>query len=149
MSSEPHDPAPQRPPSTPPDRHSVRRPRHLVFGTRELRLADNAVTCRVQLLRDREPFWGEARDLDTELGRARAAARATLDATSAAAPDVGLGLHGITLLDLFGGRYVILAVEAASDRRFGHLAGIAAVDASVDDAACLATLDAVERWVSA
>lgn len=123
------------------------RRRFLVLGTREVRLAENGIICRVNLRHDEDAFWGEARDVDTELGRARAAGRATLNAAEPVVTGVQLALEGALVLAIFGRRHVIVGVEAVSERRFAHLTGIAPIELSVEDAACLATLDAIDRWL--
>ena len=108
------------------------------------------ITCSVVLARGTERLDGEAVELDTEAGRTRAAARATLVAAERAADNLALGLEGASVLELFGRRYVAAAVEAAVDRRFASLAGLATIDPSrsIEEAACLAALWAIDRWIS-
>jgi hypothetical protein len=126
-------------------------------GVRFLLLHDLAVarqgsrvTCNVQVERGTALFQGEAVELDTESGRTRAAARATLTAAERAADRLALGLEGTQLLDMFGRRYVAASVEAAIERRFALLAGLVPVDParSVEEAACLAALRAIDRWIA-
>jgi len=73
-----------------------------------------------------------------------------LTAAERAADNVALGLEGTILLDMFGRRYVAASVEAAVDRRFALLAGLVPVDPSrsIEEAACLAALRAVDRWIA-
>jgi hypothetical protein len=108
------------------------------------------VTCQVVVARDADTFDGEAIELDTEAGRVRAAARATLAAAERAGEQVALGLEGTALVEMFGRRYVAASVEAAVERRFAVLAGLVPVDParSPEEAACLAALRAVDRWIS-
>jgi hypothetical protein len=124
--------------------------RFLILGGLDIHRSGSQVTCKVQLLRLGETFDAEARELDTETGRARAAARATLAAAEQASSSARLGLEGAALVNLFGHNYVVVSVEATNARRFSHLCGILATDAtrSIEEAACLATLRAVERWVA-
>jgi len=122
--------------------------RYLLLDSIETRRASNFVTCRVRLQRRGRSRTAEAQELDTEQGRARAAARATLDAAQHVTSGIRLALEGVQLLEVFGRRYVVLSVEAAFARRFSHLPGIALFDRSIEDAACLAALDAIERWVA-
>lgn len=124
------------------------RGRFLVLDSLEVCRAQNHATCRIQLLRRGAPVTGEARELDTETGRARAAARATLNAAEQATRGIHLGLEGVQILDLFGKPFVAVSVEAASFRRLSRLPGINAIDRTVEDAACLATLGAIERWLA-
>ena len=88
--------------------------------------------------------------MDSPTGRARAAARATLAAAEQAVPGIQLGLEGVTIVDLFSRRYVAASVEAAFQREFILLAGLVTLDQnrSVEDAAALATLRAIDRWVA-
>lgn len=124
--------------------------RYLVLQDLTVTRAGSQLTCSVQLTRRSESFSGDSRELDTETGRARAAARATLHAAQLAGHNVSLGLEGIALLELFGRRYVAVSVEAAIGRRFAILSGIVPVEAarSLEEAASLAALRAVERWIA-
>lgn len=109
------------------------------------------ITCAVALRRDELIFEGKAVELDTDAGRVRAAARATLAAAERSSPDLALGLEGTALLESFGRRYVAASVEAAIDRRFALLAGLVPIDParSPEEAACLAALSAIDRWIAA
>ncbi|MGH7507508.1 MAG: hypothetical protein ACRELX_17780, partial [Longimicrobiales bacterium] len=118
--------------------------RFLILDDLTIARSGSRVHCSVRVTRASELLLGEATELDTEAGRARAAARATLAAAERAGDNLALGLEGSALLDIFGRRYVAASVEAAVDRRFATLAGIAPIDAarSVEEAACLAALRA-------
>lgn len=122
--------------------------RFLVLGKVDLNRADHHVTCRVELDRRGRNFVGEARELDTETGRIRAAAKATLQAAESASSGTFLALEGAVILELFGRRYVAVSVEAAAVRQFVRLSGLVSVDRSVEEAASLATLAAIERWLA-
>jgi len=123
------------------------RGRGLVFDRLESHRADNWVTCWVHVTRRGNPAVGEAREVDTELGRARAAARAVLDAAAKTTRGITFGLEGVHFLEVVSRRYVLVSVEAAFGRRLSHLPGVATIDRSIEDAACLATLGALERWL--
>lgn len=124
------------------------RGRFLLLRDLHVRLGDNHAVCQVRVARLGEHFDAEATDVDSEIGRARAAARATLLAAESAVPGVSLALEGLQIVPLFGRRYVALAVEGAAERRLTHLAGLVAIDASIENAACLSALRAVERWLA-
>jgi len=124
------------------------RGRILLFDRLDVSRADNHVVCRVHLQRRGFAVAGEAREIDTEVGRARAAARATLHAAEQTTVGVSLGLEGVHVLDFLGRRFLILSIEAAFSRRISRLPGIAAIAHSVEDAACFATLSALERWLT-
>ena len=124
--------------------------RFLVMSSIHLERSNQEVHCRVELKRAGRSFHGEAREMDSPTGRARAAARATLAAAEHAVPGISLGLEGIAVVDLFSRRYVVASVEAALHRQFVLLAGLVTMDdsRSVEDAAVLATLRAIDRWLA-
>ncbi|HEX7119794.1 MAG TPA: hypothetical protein VF212_13470 [Longimicrobiales bacterium] len=124
------------------------RGRGLVFDRLEVHRADNWITCHAHVFRRGRSATGEAREVDTELGRARAGARAALLAAEQATRGVSFGLEGVHIIDLVARRYVLVSVEAAFGRRVSHLPGVGTIDRSVEDAACLATLSALERWLA-
>jgi hypothetical protein len=107
------------------------------------------VTCRVQLMRDDLPACGEARELDTLAGRARAAATATIRAAESTADGLALGLEAAVVTELFGRRYAVVSVEASIGRRIATLSGIVPVETSraAEESVCLATLRAIDRWI--
>lgn len=104
----------------------------------------------MKLKRREQCVRSEASELDTVPGRARAAARATLAAATQAVDAYSFGLEGVQYVDLFGRRYVAVSIEAVQHRRFVILSGIVALDAarSPEDAVCLATLRAIDRWIA-
>jgi hypothetical protein len=116
----------------------------------QLERSNQDVHCRVELKRGIRSYHGEAREMDSPTGRARAAARATLAAAELACPGINLGLEGIAVVDLFSRRYVVASVEAAQDRKFVMLAGLVTLESNraIEDAAVLATLRAVDRWLA-
>ena len=133
----PSQPAPPEPltdeTGLPPPWHG----RFLVLSSLEVRRAGNEVTCRVQVLRIGEILAGEAREIDTPAGRARAAARAVLQAVSGAARGTALSLEGALVLEIWP--QAAVSVEATA-RRTTLLSGLVPIDRSIEDAACLATL---------
>lgn len=124
--------------------------RFLVLQDLTVQRAGSRVTCSVSVSRGTDRLDGEATELDTEAGRARAAARATLAAAEKAGDRLAIGLEGTHLLDMFGRRYVAASVEAALDRRFALLAGLVPIDParSLEEAAAMAALHAVDRWIA-
>lgn len=125
-------------------------PRFLVLRDFDIARAGARVTCKVRIDQGTTVFEGESVELDTEAGRARAAARATLFAAERADPRLALGLEGTIILDMFGRTYVAASVEAAIERRFALLAGLVPVDPgrSLEEAASLAALRAIDRWIA-
>lgn len=124
--------------------------RFLVLEGLQLERREREVHCRVQLGRANKIFHGEAREMDTQSGHARAAARATLAAAEQAVPGLSLGLEGVTVTNLFSRTYVVVSVEAAQDRQSALLAGLINLDPNrpIEDAAILATLRAIDRWIA-
>jgi hypothetical protein len=122
--------------------------RYLILDELEINRAEQQASCHIRLLRGGTPVTGDAHDVDTESGRARAAALATLRAAQRAANGISFGLEGLHLPELFGRRYVVLSIEAALARRPALLPGIAAINQSTEHAAALATLGAIERWLT-
>jgi hypothetical protein len=124
--------------------------RFLLLHDLSIQRAGSRITCTVQVERGPDIFEGRAIELDTEAGRARAAARATLSAAERADDSLALGLEGVLVLDMFGRKYIAASVEAAVNRRFGLLAGLVPVDPSrsLEEAACLAALRAIDRWIA-
>lgn len=150
----PLEPAPPFEPEPPLERrveleYSLVHRRFLVLHGLDLQRSESHVTCSVELLHRERSFRAECTELDSELGRARAAARATLLAAEKAS-SCSLALEGTQTAELFGRRYVVLSVEASMGRRFTVLSGILALDdeRSIEEAAALATLHAIERFVS-
>lgn len=122
--------------------------RFLVLDGVDVRRSDARVTCTVRLRRLGDSFSAEVTELDTPQGRARAAARAALLAAEQAGEGVGLSLEGVVIQEFFGRQHVMAFVDGVSHRRFASLSGILAVDHSLETAAALAILRAVERWVA-
>lgn len=133
-----------------PAQERVTGPRFLVLHDFDVARAGARITCTVRIDRGTTVFEGESVELDTEAGRARAAARATLFAAERADPRLALGLEGTVILDMFGRKYVAASVEAALERRFALLAGLVPVDPgrSLEEAASLAALRAIDRWIA-
>jgi hypothetical protein len=124
--------------------------RFLLLAGLQLERGNQEVHCRVHLTRAGQSFFGEAREMDSPTGRARAAARATLAAAEQVAVGFSLGLEGVAVVELFSRRYVAVSVEAAYNRQFTLLAGMVTLEPTraVEDATVLATLGAIDRWLA-
>ena len=122
--------------------------RFLVLDGVDVRRSESRVVCTVRLKRLGELFTGEFQELDTPQGRARAAARAALNAAEQAGEGVGLSLEGVVIQEFFGRQYVMVFVDGISRRRHASLCGILNVEQSLETAAVLSVLRAVERWVA-
>jgi len=123
--------------------------RRLVLGNVHIeRAAGHKVTCRVDLSHDDEVFTGEAEGPDFEKARMEVAATAALEAAQLATGDrVFLALQGIDTVGAFGQSFVLAAVNGTVRRDSESLAGVVRVRDSVEEAAVLACLQAINRWV--
>jgi hypothetical protein len=107
-----------------------------------------AVSCRVDLSHDETVFTGRAEGPDFEKARMEVAATAALEAAQQATGDkVLLSLQGIDSVGAFGQNFVLAAVNGTVRRESEALAGVVRVRDSVEEAAVLACLQAINRWV--
>lgn len=106
----------------------------------------NRVECTVRIRAPARTLSAVAAEPDTPTGRARAAARAILNAVESLDPDLRLGLIGARSHPLFGVDAVSVLVEASAGRDHFHLPGVAIADRSTEQAAALATLQALRAW---
>jgi len=121
----------------------------LVLGNVRIeRAAGQKVTCRVDLAREDSVFTGEAEGPDFERARMEVAATAALEAAQqGASGDVSLALQGIDSVGAFGQSFVLVAVSGSVRRDTESLAGVVQVRDSVEEAAVLACLKAINRWI--
>ncbi len=111
------------------------------------------VAIAVRLKWGRGESTGTADAVDTQAGRARAAATATLRSAADAPWNDGLGLEldFASIVQALDGEYVLVSVLAISPR-FGRrplpLVGAHPVDSDVESAASLAALKAINRVLS-
>jgi len=122
--------------------------RRLVLGNVRIeRAAGQKVTCRVDLTHEDAVFTGEAEGPDFEKARMEVAATAALEAAQQASGDsVLLSLQGIDSVGAFGQSFVLAAVNGTVRRDSQSLAGVVRVRDSVEEAAVLACLQAINRW---
>lgn len=113
----------------------------------EVHRSENRVECSVRVRTEAHTTYGTCSEPDTASGRARAAARAALQAAEALDPDFRFGLQGVRALDLFGQEAVVVLVDASAGRGHAYLPGAALLDRSVEEAAALAALHALRGWV--
>jgi hypothetical protein len=120
----------------------------LVFAGYEAQSsAPGGSMCRVTLRRGEESFTGSGAGAATPQGRALAGARALFTALTSARADDGLALEGATLLEAHGRSYVLVAARALTGRHSRSLTGLAAMEASPEEAGVLASLQAANRWL--
>lgn len=137
------------PAEAPAPTRAVSSDRRLVLGHVHIeRAAGQKVTCRVNLAHADSVFTGEAEGPDFEKARMEVAATAALEAAQQATGDkVLLSLQGIDSVGAFGQSFVLAAVNGTVRRESESLAGVVRVRDSVEEAAVLACLQAINRWV--
>ena len=123
--------------------------RRLVLGSVRIeRAAGQKVTCQVDLSHQDSVYTGEAEGPDFAKARMEVAATAALEAAQQATGDtVRLALQGIDSVGAFGQSFVLAAVSGSVRREASELAGVVRVRDSVEEAAVLACLQAINRWV--
>ncbi|HSM34924.1 MAG TPA: hypothetical protein VK837_00890 [Longimicrobiales bacterium] len=107
-----------------------------------------SIACEVRLTLDGADYVGRADAPDTETGRLGAAARATFTALENALGEAPALLEGVTAVDADAGRYVLVLARGSTGRDAARLVGAARMRGAVEDAAVLATLQALDRWLS-
>ena len=137
-------PAPQTPAAA-----ATSSDRRLVLGNVRIeRAAGQKVTCQVDLSHGESVYTGEAEGPDFVKARMEVAATAALEAAQQATGDtVRLALQGIDSVGAFGQSFVLAAVSGSVRRESSELAGVVRVQDSVEEAAVLACLQAINRWV--
>lgn len=148
------DPAPPQPRSeaTPPREPGPGlRPMELVERPAIERFRPNRIRCRVEIAVGSDAVTGAAEMLDGGDAALSVTARAVLAACRNADPKHGgfVELEGVRIVELAGHNYVLAAVRAVEPRRVHYLAGAAIVDATAEEAAALATIQAVQQWTTA
>ena len=122
-----------------------------VFSGLESTTSSGQVQVSVRLAWLGEESTGKAEAVDTQMGRARAAATATLRSAIDAVWNDGLGLEldFASVVRALDGEYVLVSVLGMSGRRIGRrplpLVGAHPVESDVETAAALATLKAINR----
>ncbi|HUE77691.1 MAG TPA: hypothetical protein VMM83_07095 [Longimicrobiales bacterium] len=144
------EPAPPQPPPARSQRGAGGRP---VFAGLESTVSGGHVQVTVRLEWRGEVAEGTAEAADTQPGRARAAATATLKSAITAPWSGGLNfeLDFASLVQALDGEYVLVSVLGMSPmlgRRPLPLVGAQPIDGDVESAAALATLKAVNRVLS-
>lgn len=131
----------------PPRRLTGSLPRATLDGL-DVHRSENRVECTVRIRTEAHTTYGSCSEPDSQSGRARAAARAALQAAEALDPDFRFGLQGARLLDLFGQETLVVLVDASAGRGHAYLPGAALLDRSVEEAAALAALHALRGWTT-
>lgn len=111
--------------------------------------ATTGAVCEVTIQRQERPFTGLGHGPATPQGRATAAARALFAAIATARADDEFGLEGVAIVETQGRTYAFVVARTMQGRRFQTLTGVALVQRSPEEAAILASLQALNRWSEA
>ncbi len=131
----PHVPEPERPRG------------RLVFMSYDARTQPNhEMLCRVTVRHDKEHFSGSATGNSTTLGRAQAAARALFSAITDGRELDNFVLDDVALVQSLGRSFILVAAHAQQGRALQPLTGVALLTRAPEEAAILASLQAVNRW---
>ncbi len=122
-------------------------PRLVFAGYEAQSSAPGGSLCTVTLRRGNETYTGNGAGAATMQGRAVAGARALFAALVAARSDDGLALEGLAVVETHGREYVLVAARALAGRHSRSLTGLAAIEASPEEAGVLASLQAANRWL--
>lgn len=123
--------------------------RGIVFESLEFQPAGSR---RVQVVvtvkpRGGETVQGEARTADTQKARLQASARAALGAVERILTESTFELEGVRLVEAFETVFAFAGVTAVEGRSTLLLAGSCEVGDQPEQAAALAVLDALNRWI--
>jgi hypothetical protein len=126
------------------------RPRgRLVFMSYDARTQPNhEMLCRVTVRHDKEQFTGTATGSSTTLGRAQAAARALFSAITEGRELDNFVLDDVALVQSLGRSFILVSAHAQDGRELQPLTGVALLTRAPEEAAILASLQAVNRWTS-
>ena len=102
--------------------------------------------CNVILRRGSESLDGNGTGVNTQQGRADAAARAVFDALQHTGATVGL--EGAAVVEMHGKSFVLISARAVSGRNARVLTGVASLQRSPEEAAIFAALQATNRLVT-
>ena len=84
----------------------------------------------------------------TTLGRAQAAARGLFAALQTARDAQDLMFENAAIVEAHGHTFVLIAAQAVQGRSTEPLTGVAVLQRSPEEAAVLASLQAVNRWLA-
>ncbi len=103
--------------------------------------------CQVTIRRDQATFTGTGTGDPTMSGRVRAGARALFAAISTAFAADAVGLEGASIVEAQGRHFVLVSARGMAGRDRFRLTGVAALGHAPEEAAILASLQAMNRWI--
>ncbi|MCI0434114.1 MAG: hypothetical protein L0271_10840 [Gemmatimonadetes bacterium] len=103
--------------------------------------------CQVMLRRDADVFTGTGSGDPTVAGRVQAGARAVFSAVAAAFAADAVGLEDAAIVAAQGRSFVLIAARGFAGRDRFRLTGVAPLGHAPEEAAILASLQAMNRWI--
>jgi hypothetical protein len=127
----------------------IPRRRYIFRSSEWTRVSPRLFRCGVTIVSSDGEFAGEAEGPEIPGVRAEIAARATLEALNNAEGDhVAMALKGARVMRIFESPLVVVGVYGMNTGESLPLVGACLVRHSVEQAAILATLQAVDRWLT-
>jgi hypothetical protein len=123
-------------------------PRYQFVGHDVRHQTNRETVCHVTVARGHEHYTGSGVGPSTPLGRAQAAARGLFAALQTARDAQDLMLENAALVEAHGHTFVLVAAQSVQGRRTESLTGVALLQRSPEEAAILASLHAVNRWLT-
>ncbi len=115
----------------------------------DVRNATNRETlCHVTVRRAREHYIGTGTGASTPQGRALAAAKGLIAAITTARDRGDIALEDVAIIDAHGKTFVMVSAHVLMRRETIGLTGVAIMLRSPEEAAILASLQAINRWLS-
>jgi hypothetical protein len=115
----------------------------------DVRNATNRETvCHVTVRREREHYIGTGAGASTPQGRALAAAKGLISAIATARDKGDIALEDVAIVEAHGKSFVIVAAHVLMRRETIALTGVSQLVRSPEEAAILASLQAINRWLS-
>ena len=115
----------------------------------DVRNATNRETlCHVTIRQAREHYIGTGTGASTPQGRALAAAKGLIAAVVTARDRGDIALEDVAIVEAHGRTFVMVAAHVLMRRETVALTGVAIMTRSPEEAAILASLQAVNRWLT-
>lgn len=115
----------------------------------DVRNATNRETlCHVTVRREREHYIGTGTGASTPQGRALAAAKGLIAAIATARDRNDIALEDAAIVEAHGKTFVMVAAHVLMRRETIALTGVSILTRSPEEAAILASLQAINRWLS-
>lgn len=115
----------------------------------DVRNATNRETlCHVTVRREREHYIGTGTGASTPQGRALAAAKGLIASIATARDKGDIALEDVAIVEAHGKTFVMVAAHVLMRRETIALTGVSIMVRSPEEAAIMASLQAINRWLS-